>query len=80
MVAIGDGANDLLMMKKAGFGIAFNAKPTVQAQAPSRLNSPTLMDVFYVFGFSKSEQEKLMRESNEEEEDISLSDTSDDDD
>lgn len=31
-VAIGDGANDLLMMKKAGFGIAFNAKPKVQRE------------------------------------------------
>jgi len=32
-VAIGDGANDLLMMAEAGLGIAFNAKPAVRAQA-----------------------------------------------
>lgn len=31
-VAVGDGANDLLMMDKAGLGIAFNAKPSVQAK------------------------------------------------
>jgi len=32
-VAIGDGANDLRMMERAGIGIAFNAKPAVRAQA-----------------------------------------------
>ncbi|NYE20293.1 phosphoserine phosphatase SerB [Microbacterium immunditiarum] len=32
-IAIGDGANDLRMMERAGLGIAFNAKPTVRAQA-----------------------------------------------
>lgn len=31
--AIGDGANDLLMMAEAGLGVAFNAKPAVRAQA-----------------------------------------------
>jgi len=29
-IAVGDGANDLLMMFKAGLGVAFNAKPIVQ--------------------------------------------------
>lgn len=32
-IAIGDGANDLLMMEAAGLGLAFNAKPAVRAQA-----------------------------------------------
>jgi phosphoserine phosphatase len=32
-IAIGDGANDLRMMAVAGLGLAFNAKPTVRAQA-----------------------------------------------
>ena len=30
VIAIGDGANDLLMLAKSGLGIAFNAKPRVQ--------------------------------------------------
>lgn len=34
IVAIGDGANDLDMIGAAGIGIAFNAKPIVQEQAP----------------------------------------------
>lgn len=37
-VAIGDGANDLDMLATAGFGIAFNAKPVVAAQADAAIN------------------------------------------
>ncbi len=37
-IAIGDGANDLKMMTAAGIGIAYHAKPIVQAQATYALN------------------------------------------
>ncbi len=37
-VAMGDGANDLMMMKEAGLSIAYHAKPKVQQQADSALN------------------------------------------
>ena len=37
-VAIGDGANDLKMMKEAGISVAFRAKPVVRAQASCALN------------------------------------------
>jgi phosphoserine phosphatase len=37
-IAIGDGANDLKMMAAAGIGIAYHAKPIVQAQATYALN------------------------------------------
>lgn len=33
-IAIGDGANDLRMIERAGLGVAFNAKPTVRRAAP----------------------------------------------
>ncbi len=38
VVAMGDGANDLLMMKEAGLSIAYHAKPTVQQQADTAIN------------------------------------------
>lgn len=38
VVAMGDGANDLVMMKEAGLSIAYHAKPKVQAQAHSAIN------------------------------------------
>jgi len=37
-IAMGDGANDLKMMKPAGLSIAYHAKPTVQAQADIAFN------------------------------------------
>jgi phosphoserine phosphatase len=41
-VAMGDGANDLIMMAAAGFGVAFHAKPVVLAQADSSINKQGL--------------------------------------
>lgn len=38
VIAIGDGANDLLMMSQAGLSIAYHAKPKVQQQASCSLN------------------------------------------
>ncbi|KAG9190822.1 phosphoserine phosphatase [Alternaria panax] len=61
VVCIGDGANDLPMMAVAGLGVAFHAKPKVQMQAPARLNSKSMLDVLYLFGISKEEQEALLR-------------------
>jgi len=44
-IAIGDGANDLPMIHAAGLGIAFHAKPTVQAQADVSINQGGLEQV-----------------------------------
>ena len=41
-VAMGDGANDLVMMSAASFGVAFHAKPIVLAQADSAINQQGL--------------------------------------
>ncbi|MDP7593751.1 MAG: phosphoserine phosphatase SerB [Litorilituus sp.] len=41
-VAMGDGANDLMMMAAAGFGVAFHAKPIVLSQADSTINQQGL--------------------------------------
>ncbi len=38
VVAMGDGANDLLMMEPAGLGVAYRAKPKVQAEADVAIN------------------------------------------
>jgi len=60
VIAIGDGANDLPMMGCAGLGVAFHAKPKVQMQAPARLNSKSMLDVLYLFGFTREEQDMLL--------------------
>ncbi|WP_188241692.1 MULTISPECIES: phosphoserine phosphatase SerB [Microbacterium] len=47
-IAIGDGANDLLMMAAAGLGVAFNAKPAVRAQADVVVGPVDLREVISV--------------------------------
>ncbi|GKT62588.1 phosphoserine phosphatase [Colletotrichum tofieldiae] len=59
VVAVGDGANDLLMMGAAGLGVAWNAKPMVQMEADTRLNSESILDLLYLFGFTGDEIEQL---------------------
>jgi phosphoserine phosphatase len=49
-VAVGDGANDLVMMSVAGTGIAFKAKPKVQAQATYSIRFSGLEAVLYLLG------------------------------
>jgi phosphoserine phosphatase len=49
-VAIGDGANDLNMMRVAGIGIAFCAKPIVQEQADVALNERDLSTALEIIG------------------------------
>jgi len=48
-IAIGDGANDLKMMAVAGAGVAYHAKPVVQAQATYALNHNGLDGVINLF-------------------------------
>ncbi|KAH6887969.1 HAD-like domain-containing protein [Thelonectria olida] len=61
VVACGDGANDLLMLEKAGLlGVAWNAKPRVQMEADARLNGESLLDMLYLFGFTSEEIDQLI--------------------
>jgi len=39
IIAVGDGANDLLMLQRAGFGIAYNGKPKLQENVSSLTQS-----------------------------------------
>jgi len=47
-LVIGDGANDICLFKKAGFSIAFNAKPAVQEQAHAIVSGKDLRNVIPV--------------------------------
>lgn len=52
-IAIGDGANDVLMLQSAGLGIAFRAKPKLQAVADMSLNHSERLDtLFYLMGYN----------------------------
>lgn len=56
-VAIGDGANDLDMLARAGLGIAFNAKPLVREAADTTINVPYLDAILFLLGISRREIE-----------------------
>ena len=55
VLAVGDGANDLGMLQRAGSGVALHAKPSVQAQANLRINHGDLTALLYLQGYSRDE-------------------------
>ena len=54
-VAIGDGANDILMLGQAGLGIAYNAKWKVERVASMSLGRARLRNILYILGISEEE-------------------------
>jgi phosphoserine phosphatase len=57
-VSVGDGANDLPMLKAAGLGVAFHAKPAVAAQVPARIDHGDLTALLYLQGYRRSDFEE----------------------
>jgi phosphoserine phosphatase len=55
VLAIGDGANDLGMLQRAGLGVAVHAKPVVQAQAAHAINHGDLTALLYAQGYTRAE-------------------------
>jgi phosphoserine phosphatase len=55
VMAVGDGANDLGMLKRAGAGVALHAKPAVAAQVDIRVNHGDLSALLYIQGYSRDD-------------------------
>ena len=55
VIAVGDGANDLGMLGRAGTGVALHAKPSVAEQCEIRVNHGDLTALLYLQGYAKSE-------------------------
>ncbi len=55
VIAVGDGANDLGMLGRAGTGVALHAKPSVQAQCDVRINHGDLTALLFIQGYARSE-------------------------
>jgi phosphoserine phosphatase len=51
VIAVGDGANDLPMLSKAGLGIAFRAKPIVKQTAEQSISNLGLDGILYLIGY-----------------------------
>ena len=55
VLAVGDGANDLDMIRAAGLGVAFHAKPVVAEAAQARIDHGDLRALLYLQGYSDGE-------------------------
>jgi len=62
-IAIGDGANDALMLAKAGLGIAFHAKATLKEVADTSLSSGGLDRILYLLGMSAKDVKDFLKNS-----------------
>ena len=55
VMAVGDGANDLGMLKRAGAGVALHAKPVVAAECDIRINHGDLTALLFIQGYRREE-------------------------
>ena len=54
-LAVGDGANDLAMIKAAGLGVAYRAKPVVAAEADAGITHGDLTALLFLQGYTRAE-------------------------
>jgi len=54
-LAVGDGANDIPMIKEAGLGIAYHAKPATAAAADARIEHGDLTALLYAQGYKRAD-------------------------
>jgi phosphoserine phosphatase len=59
VIAVGDGANDALMLEKAGLGIAFHAKTKLREKADTSISSSGLDAILYLLGISGREVQEV---------------------
>lgn len=55
ILAVGDGANDLPMLRAAGLGVAFRAHARVEAEAPAAIRHGDLTALLYLQGYRRSD-------------------------
>jgi phosphoserine phosphatase len=54
-LAVGDGANDLGMIRLAGLGVAYRAKPVVRAEADAAIDHADLTGLLFLQGYRREE-------------------------
>lgn len=55
VIAVGDGANDLSMVEAAGLGVAYHAKPALEAGADATLRHSDLTALLFLQGIAEDE-------------------------
>ena len=64
-LAVGDGANDLAMIQRAGLGVAYHAKPVVAEAAGAAINHNDLTALLYLQGYTRQRDRQHRREMRE---------------
>ncbi len=59
VIAIGDGANDLLMLERAGLGIAFNAQRKVREAASYSISQRNIDSILFLLGINERDVEEI---------------------
>jgi len=59
VIAVGDGANDALMLERAGLGIAFHAKAKLRERADTSISWAGLDAILYLLGISARELQEI---------------------
>jgi phosphoserine phosphatase len=59
IVAVGDGANDCLMIQNAGLGVAFNAKEILKRVSDGSISRENLLGLLNVLGIADKEKDLL---------------------
>jgi len=59
VIAVGDGANDALMLERAGLGIAFHAKAKLRERADTSISGAGLDAILYLLGLSARELQEV---------------------
>jgi phosphoserine phosphatase len=57
-LAVGDGANDIPMLRAAGLGVAYHAKPAAAAAAGARIVHNDLTALLFAQGYPRTEWEE----------------------
>ena len=60
-LAVGDGANDLTMIREAGLGVAYRAKPIVAAEAAARIDYNDLTALLWAQGITRAQWKTVDR-------------------
>ncbi|MHB8585172.1 MAG: phosphoserine phosphatase SerB [Thermoplasmatota archaeon] len=64
VIAIGDGANDRIMVRNAGLGIAFNAKEILKRAADGSLTKQNLRGLLFALGATDQDLRRLEQQGN----------------
>ncbi len=63
VIAVGDGANDIQMLERAGQGIAFHAKNKLRETADTSISGAGLDAILYLLGISAREMAEVVQRS-----------------